>query len=45
MTDDYLYKLQQEAKRLNEETDYAILGSFGAAFLEGGQGCAAGISL
>ena len=38
MTDEYLEKLRQEAKRLYEETDYAILGSFGGAFLEGGQG-------
>jgi uroporphyrinogen decarboxylase len=30
--------LQNEAQRLYEETDYAILGSFGGAFLEGGQG-------
>ena len=30
--------LQAEAKRLHDETDYAILGSFGGAFLEGGQG-------
>lgn len=37
-TDEYLEKLRQEAKRLYEETDYAILGSFGGAFLEGGQG-------
>jgi uroporphyrinogen decarboxylase len=38
LSDDYLRALQQEAKRLYEETDYAILGSFGGAFLEGGQG-------
>jgi uroporphyrinogen decarboxylase len=38
LSDAYLKKLQTEAKRLAEETDYAILGSFGAAFLEGGQG-------
>lgn len=37
-TDEYLEKLRREAKRLYEETDYAILGSFGGAFLEGGQG-------
>lgn len=38
LTDEYLAKLQKEAKRLYEETDYAILGSFGGAFLESGQG-------
>lgn len=38
LTDEYLEKLRREAKRLYEETDYAILGSFGGAFLEGGQG-------
>ncbi len=38
MTDEWLAALQNEARRLCEETDYAILGSFGAAFLEGGQG-------
>lgn len=37
-TDEDLELLRQEAKRLYEETDYAILGSFGGAFLEGGQG-------
>ncbi len=37
-TDEHLEKLRREAKRLYEETDYAILGSFGGAFLEGGQG-------
>lgn len=37
-TDEYLRSLQKEARRLYEETDYAILGSFGGAFLEGGQG-------
>lgn len=37
-TDEHLETLQREAKRLYEESDYAILGSFGAAFLEGGQG-------
>lgn len=36
-TDRTLDKLQREAKRLYNETDYAILGSFGGAFLEGGQ--------
>jgi len=35
--DKALNRLQQEAKRLFNETDYAILGSFGGAFLEGGQ--------
>jgi uroporphyrinogen decarboxylase len=38
LTDEYLEKLRREARRLYEETDYAILGSFGGAFLEGGQG-------
>ncbi|MFC1959524.1 uroporphyrinogen decarboxylase family protein [Chloroflexota bacterium] len=38
LSDEYLTALQVEAKRLYEETDYAILGSFGGAFLEGGQG-------
>jgi uroporphyrinogen decarboxylase len=37
-TDEALTELQNEARRLFEETDYAILGSFGGAFLEGGQG-------
>jgi len=37
-TDEDLLRLQNEAKRLYYETDYAILGSFGGAFLEGGQG-------
>jgi uroporphyrinogen decarboxylase len=36
-TDRALNRLQQEAKRLYDETDYAVLGSFGGAFLEGGQ--------
>ncbi len=36
--DEDLARLRVEAKRLYEETDYAILGSFGGAFLEGGQG-------
>jgi uroporphyrinogen decarboxylase len=38
VTDEALTRLQDEARRLYEETDYAILGSFGGAFLEGGQG-------
>ncbi len=38
LSDNYLRLLQREAKRLYEETDYAILGSFGGAFLEGAQG-------
>jgi uroporphyrinogen decarboxylase len=38
LKDEDLEKLRREAKRLYEETDYAILGSFGGAFLEGGQG-------
>lgn len=37
LSDEYLTRLQTEAKRLYEETDYAILGSFGGAFLEEGQ--------
>jgi uroporphyrinogen decarboxylase len=37
LTDDVLTRLQDEARRLFEETDYAILGTFGSAFLEGGQ--------
>lgn len=37
-TDEHLEMLRREAKRLYEETDYAILGSFGGAFLEGAQG-------
>ncbi|NLG97804.1 MAG: methyltransferase [Chloroflexi bacterium] len=37
-TDEELEALRSEARRLYEETDYAILGSFGGAFLEGGQG-------
>ena len=36
--DEWLPILQSEAQRLHEETDYAIMGSFGGAFLEGGQG-------
>lgn len=38
LTDAHLERLRVEAKRLHDETDYAILGSFGGAFLEGGQG-------
>jgi len=38
LKDEDLVVLQKEAKRLHDETDYAILGSFGGAFLEGGQG-------
>lgn len=38
LNDETLAALQQEAKRLCRETDYAILGSFGGALLEGGQG-------
>lgn len=38
MEDEVLERLQREAKRLYEETDYAILGSFGGAFMEAGQG-------
>jgi len=38
LTDEELARLQGEARRLFEETDYAVLGSFGGAFLEGGQG-------
>ncbi|HUX75449.1 MAG TPA: hypothetical protein VMY40_02265 [Anaerolineae bacterium] len=37
LTDETLTRLQSEARRLFEETDYAILGTFGGAFLEGGQ--------
>jgi uroporphyrinogen decarboxylase len=37
-TDHDLELLRAEARRLHDETDYAILGSFGGAFLEGGQG-------
>jgi len=36
--EEVLERLQREARRLHEETDYAILGSFGGAFMEGGQG-------
>ncbi len=38
LSDEHLARLQVEARQLHEETDYAILGSFGGAFLEGGQG-------
>jgi uroporphyrinogen decarboxylase len=38
LTDEWLSILQSEARRLYEETDYAIMGAFGGAFLEGGQG-------
>jgi len=38
LTDEYLRQLQDEARRLYHETDYAILGSFGGNFLEAGQG-------
>ena len=37
LRDEDLRPLQAEARRLREETDYAILGSFGGAFLEDGQ--------
>jgi uroporphyrinogen decarboxylase len=38
LSDESLEALRREAKRLYHETDFAILGSFGGAFLEGGQG-------
>jgi uroporphyrinogen decarboxylase len=38
MEDEVLERLHREARRLYETTDYAILGSFGGAFLEAGQG-------
>jgi len=38
MGDEDLRRLEGEAKRLYDETDYAIMGGFGGAFLEGGQG-------
>ena len=38
LTDGELARLRGEARRLFEQTDYAVLGSFGGAFLEGGQG-------
>jgi uroporphyrinogen decarboxylase len=38
LTDETLATLRDEARRLFAETDYAILGSFGGSFLEGGQG-------
>ncbi len=37
LKDEDLLLLQQEARRLHDETDYAILGTFGGAFLEGAQ--------
>jgi len=37
-TDEDLELLRSEAMHLYNSTDYAILGSFGGAFLEGGQG-------
>jgi uroporphyrinogen decarboxylase len=37
LTDGELARLRGEARRLFEETGYAVLGSFGGAFLEGGQ--------
>ena len=36
-SDDFLSQLRTEAKRLHEETDYAVMGGFGGAFLEDGQ--------
>jgi uroporphyrinogen decarboxylase len=36
--DETLIRLQAEARRLHNETDYAILGSFGGSLFEGGQG-------
>jgi len=38
LKDETLVQLQAEARRLHNETDYAILGSFGGSLLEGGQG-------
>ena len=38
LKDEDLALLQKEARRLFEQTDYAILGSFGGNFLESGQG-------
>jgi uroporphyrinogen decarboxylase len=35
--DDDLRRLEAEAKRLFEQTDYAVMGGFGGAFLEAGQ--------
>jgi uroporphyrinogen decarboxylase len=37
LKDHELHLLAQEARRLYNETDYAILGTFGGAFLEGAQ--------
>jgi uroporphyrinogen decarboxylase len=37
MSDEWLAILQNESRRLSEETDYAIMGAFGGAFLEEGQ--------
>ncbi len=37
LTEDALCDLQAEACRLHEETDYAIMGSFGGAFVEDAQ--------
>jgi uroporphyrinogen decarboxylase len=37
LTDEHLLELQVEARRLYQETDYAILGSSGGSFLEAGQ--------
>lgn len=36
-SDEFLIRQRAEAKRLSEETDYAIMGGFGGAFLEDGQ--------
>jgi len=38
VTDEWLTALQLEARRLFHDGDYAIMGAFGGAFLEGGQG-------
>lgn len=38
MADEDLRKLEAEGKRLYAETDYAVMGGFGGAFLEAGQG-------
>lgn len=38
LKDEDLLLLQKEARRLHDKTDYAILGGFGGALLEGGQG-------
>jgi len=34
LTDEYLYKMQVEARRLFVETDYAVMGAIGGSFLE-----------